>query len=92
MVFGINLPDWKTVLNETLSNYVKTPLEQSTANLTNLAEKKTMDLQTDLNKKFAEFKENNQKFQRTLIVITFATFLVITISLTLSNKDNINHD
>lgn len=89
MVFGLNIPDWKTALNEAFANYVKTPLENSTANLSKLAETKANDLQTDLNKKFAEFKSDNNKFQRTAIAILLATFLVITITLTF--KEN-NHD
>ncbi|WNE40239.1 MAG: hypothetical protein GBAus27B_000306 [Mycoplasmataceae bacterium] len=78
-MFGINLSDWKASLNELLTNNLKTPLEA-----------KANDLQADLNKKFAEFKASNNKFQQTAIAILFATFLVITISYTL--KDNINHD
>ena len=27
MVFGINLPDWKTALQESFQNYVSAPLE-----------------------------------------------------------------
>ncbi|CAG8437939.1 8411_t:CDS:10 [Ambispora leptoticha] len=43
MVFGINLPDWKSSLQEALTNYVKTPLEQSTASFTKLAENKAQE-------------------------------------------------
>lgn len=75
-MFGIDL---KNTLHEALNNYVKAPFEQ-----------KANDLQADLNQKFADFKSDNQKFQRTLIAIALATFLVITISYTL--QDIINHD
>jgi hypothetical protein len=87
MVFGINLPDWKNSLHEALNNYVKMPLEQSATSLNKLAESKVDNLQQDLNKKFTEFKETNQKFQKTLILIAFASFLVLTITLTFKENE-----
>ena len=71
-----NLPDWKGALNEALNNYVKSPLES-----------KSSEFQKDFNKKFTEFQNHNNRFQQNLIVIAFASFLVLTITLTFQDKN-----
>ena len=54
-------------------------------------ETKANDLQNHLESKFKEFKESNNAFQKTVIAILFASFLVITINFAFPDNKPTNY-
>ena len=65
MPFGINLPDWKSALQESFRDYVANPLET-----------KTQEFKTLLEKNIAY----GQKTQRALVTIALGIFFLLLIA------------
>ena len=81
------LPNFKETLDNAFQDYVKTPLERSTANFTKLAEAKANELNSKLEQKANEFESkgeaiaqefqtNAKHFQHAIITLLFASFCV----------------
>jgi hypothetical protein len=77
MVLGFNLPDWKGAFQESLRDYVKVPLET-----------KARELQEQLTKQAQEFQAHHRAWQKAVIAILLAGFLVGVIGLAWSDKND----